>query len=455
MTVELMPRLARLTKVHGIILDGKDLVVQCTTDTVERADLKIAIAEALKLCEFLSRLPYSFALNTDEYSVTYSPMPQLAQLNSVHGMVLDDKNIMVQCATATVEWTDIAIPIVEALKLRELFSALLSLFASGKKGEPERIFRFPRPVSRAAILEILRFRYRANRYMQALSSEELDQRTSDVWANAITLRDDGKYELIQPMRDGMHVPTRNIDFLRLLVEVGEELHMRGLLNQKSANPPEKIRRLADESWCRRPEWVDASQHSRESYSNIPKMLFKFGRAEHIRTLYERGEVFVSPASYFKAADGAARQDDELSMHWYRSGQKVEFSTSDYYCWCCASVYDYRLFWDFHSSGKPADACLAIHDLDSFMNRFAAAVPNAVRVRLTPVLYYDPLAVPDDPVGFAAYQDEAIQCMKHFRFAYQWEFRVVITPSGPPPLQAFKFEMGSLRDVAELIVAPGS
>jgi len=290
--------------------------------------------------------------------------------------------------------------------------------------------------------------------MQALSKEEFNQRFNDVWTNAFSLRDDGKYEMIQPMRNGMLASTRNIDFSRLLVEVAEELILRGLLNERSDVPPEKIRRLADESWCRRPDWVSASQHSRESYFNVPRMLFKFGKAEHMRALYERGELLVKPASDFASADGAARQDNELTMAWYRDGQKIEFSTSDYYCWCCASVYDYRLFMDFES-----DACLAINDLDSFIERFAEAVAaqvsGAKNVRLIPAYYYDPLSVSDDPAEFATVQDEAIQCAKHFRFAYQWEFRVVITRSAPPPLQPFKFEMGSLRDIAELIVAPGS
>jgi hypothetical protein len=83
---------------------------------------------------------------------------------------------------------------------------------------------------------------------------------------------------------------------------------------------------------------------------------------------------------------------------------------------------------------------------------AREIQNA-NVRLTPVFYYDPLAVTDDPTEFAPYKDEAIQCAKHFRFAYQWEFRVVIAPPDPSSLKAFKLEMGPLKDIAELIVAP--
>ncbi|MBR1154282.1 hypothetical protein [Bradyrhizobium sp. JYMT SZCCT0428] len=307
MTNELMPRLAQLTRVHGIILDGNDLVVQCATEAVDRADLQMPIAEALKLSEGLSRLPYSISLDTNEYSMTYGSMPQLAQLTKAHGVVvLDDKEVLVQCATATVEWTDIAIPIEEALRLRETFRRVSSFVPrkKGEKGEPERVLRFPRPINLQAILAIQGFYYRSNRYMQALTREELDQRLHDVAANVMKLRDDGKYTLIQPKRNGMHAPTRNIDFLLLYTELAEEFLIRGLLDGggKSTNPPERIRRLSGESWCRRPDWENASQYSRESYLNKPKMLFKFGKAEHIRPLYERGEVFVKPASFFKVAE---------------------------------------------------------------------------------------------------------------------------------------------------------
>jgi hypothetical protein len=66
---------------------------------------------------------------------------------------------------------------------------------------------------------------------------------------------------------------------------------------------------------------ECSQHSRESYFNVPKMLFKFGKAQHMRDLYERGELLVRPASYVASSDGAARQDNELTMSWYREGKK--------------------------------------------------------------------------------------------------------------------------------------
>ncbi len=78
--------------------------------------------------------------------------------------------------------------------------------------------------------------------------------------------------------------------------------------------------------------------------------------------------------------------------------------------------------------------------------FARWIEDALNVAV-------PLPLSDDPTEFAIHKEEAIQCAKHFRFAYQWEFRVVIALSDPSSLQPRKLELGSLKDVAELIVAP--
>src|SRR3954451_20395402 len=162
-----MPRLAQLTKVHGIVLEGKHLVVQCATGALECADIRVPVVEALRLHEWLSKLPNSFSSNgTNGFSMTDELMPRLAELTKVQGILLYGKDLVIQCATGALELADIAIPIEEALKLYELLSTLLNSFSSnGKKGE--HVVRFPRPVNIEAILEIQRFRYRSNRYMQA------------------------------------------------------------------------------------------------------------------------------------------------------------------------------------------------------------------------------------------------------------------------------------------------
>src|SRR5260370_19688226 len=117
MTAELMPRLAQLTEVHGIVLEGKDLVVRCATGALECADIRMPVMQALRLHEWLSRLPNSFSSNgTNGFSMTDELMPQLAQLTEVHGIVLYGKDLVIQCATGAMGWADIAIPVEEALK---------------------------------------------------------------------------------------------------------------------------------------------------------------------------------------------------------------------------------------------------------------------------------------------------------------------------------------------------
>jgi hypothetical protein len=118
------------------------------------ADIRMPVVEALRLHELLSKLPKSFSSNgANGFSVTDELMPQLAQLTKVHGIVLEGNELVVQCATDTLEWADIALPVEEALKLHEEIWTLMNSFSpNGKKGE--HVIRFPRPVKFESILEI-------------------------------------------------------------------------------------------------------------------------------------------------------------------------------------------------------------------------------------------------------------------------------------------------------------
>src|SRR5947208_17146265 len=126
----------------------------------------------------------------------------------------------------------------------------------GAGTRPMRVIHVPRGITDNDVFQIQRFHYRANRYLKDVTRSELEQRFADIWGNVITLRDDGKYTPLMPKLNGMRAPTRNIDFIRLLTEVGEEIRMRGLLSSgQITNVPRRIKRLADESWCRRPNWI--------------------------------------------------------------------------------------------------------------------------------------------------------------------------------------------------------
>jgi hypothetical protein len=82
---------------------------------------------------------------------------------------------------------------------------------------------------------------------------------------------------------------------------------------------------------------------------------------------------------------------------------------------------------------------------------ASSRPKIGRVTLLPVFYYDPFAISDDPQSFSPYATEVIRMAKHFRFAYQCEFRFVFVPTESTIPKTFKFELGSISDIAELIV----
>ena len=182
------------------------------------------------------------------------------------------------------------------------------------------------------------------------------------------------------------------------------------------------------------------------------MLFRFCKTKWNLDFIKCGRTHVSPASRYKDVESNAVRDDELRLHWYDKNlafQKLE--VQDYYALCLSSEYDYRLFCDFQS-----DSCVAIKDPLAFSTRLRNAIarhnnehPDS-RIRAMyqcPVIYVDPFSL-DPPETVAE-----VHFCKHFRFAYQTEFRYVLTAVDERQLQPFFLELGSLEDIAEIVVAP--
>jgi hypothetical protein len=96
----------------------------------------------------------------------------------------------------------------------------------------------------------------------------------------------------------------------------------------------------------------------------------------------------------------------------------------------------------------ADAVLIIRDRD----RFEARLRAALRRRLSrwkcwsgSVQYCDPLQVNERQVDVISW--------KHFRFAYQREWRLALLPPRPRmALPMLDLRLGSLQDIAELVVS---
>jgi hypothetical protein len=183
------------------------------------------------------------------------------------------------------------------------------------------------------------------------------------------------------------------------------------------------------------------------------MLFRYSKSIWNSEFIHDGRIRLSPASMYKdAAAINALRDDELTLRWVDKSLSEQIAeVADYYVLCMASQYDYRLFADFQT-----DSCVAISDPTEFSARLRAAIANhnarnpASRIRAlydSPIIYFDPFALtPPETAG-------EVHFCKHFRFAYQTEFRFVLTPAKRDDLQPSFVELGSLDDIAEIVKAP--
>jgi hypothetical protein len=320
----------------------------------------------------------------------------------------------------------------------------------------EQVRRLPHPIPINALADHWIREYRLNRYLRRLTREELDQRLADIASNLLVLGEDGKYRPQFHVRaDRIYSPIRGLDFLRMATEAWDEARIRGYRTTNDKLDPASLqiaKRIADDSWCRRPEWIARSRLSSEAYER-PRMLFRYTRAIWNSEFVHRGRIRLSPASLYKdAAAISAVRDDELTLRWVdkKVGEQIA-EVEDYYVLCMASQYDYRLFSDFQ-----ADSCVAINDPTELSLRLRAAVAHhnernpAYRIRAlydSPIIYFDPFALAAPETA------GEVHFCKHFRFAYQTEFRFVLTPAKSHDLQPLFIELGSLRDIAEMVKAP--
>jgi hypothetical protein len=194
-------------------------------------------------------------------------------------------------------------------------------------------------------------------------------------------------------------------------------------------------------------------------------LVKYGQRQFLEPMLREGRLRVSPAaSYSDPSLNAAIYDDELradldldvfgltafggipGMQAAMSSARTAVTRhagTNYYVYCASEAYQTRIAYDFG-----ADAVLIIHDRD----RFEARLRTALRRRLPrwkcwtgSVQYYDPLQVHERQVDVISW--------KHFRFAYQREWRLALLPRrSRATLPVLDLRLGSLQDIAELVIS---
>ncbi|MGI8733749.1 MAG: hypothetical protein ACR2LM_10670 [Pyrinomonadaceae bacterium] len=198
-----------------------------------------------------------------------------------------------------------------------------------------------------------------------------------------------------------------------------------------------------------------------------KFLLKYGQTRFLQPLLEKGIVRIAPAAmYDDPSLSPAVRDTELEISIAALPSEVKLvaydgktgqlkgpvhpkgnitmtakARSNYYVLCLAAAFSLRMFGDFN-----ADSCLLIKD----PVRFVETVQRAFDEKLPGwdslgwgVSYIDPFqaksARPD------------VHFSKHFRYAYQKEYRIVwLPPTKQTSLDPIFLELGNLEEYCELI-----
>ncbi|MDH2917434.1 MAG: hypothetical protein PXX77_11240 [Gallionella sp.] len=306
--------------------------------------------------------------------------------------------------------------------------------------------------------EVWRKMYRENRYCRHLNQNELNQRVRDIVINMLRLTPEVKIGL-------PHLEQAGMKAMEIWTHVLEEMALRhgpypnGFTRDilHSEPFPNLVGELGTKAVS-----VLASRGLRSG-----EVFIKFGKAEHMRSLVERGALRVQSASYYATpSHNGAIKDDELSLPLSLALSRddiikvvlnpqdvpdgpieqrldVTYNTgTDYWLYSVSSAVEPRLFVDFQ-----ADSCVIIKDRDRFQRLLAlqgaAKFPNTSH-RHGEAVYIDPLRPSTVKID--------VPMSKHFRYEYQCEYRFVWRPVKPMAnLSYVDLELGSLEGIAELVV----
>ncbi len=298
--------------------------------------------------------------------------------------------------------------------------------------------------------ELWRSDYRQERYMEYLSQADLDIRFSDIINNSITLTEKGQLGLHQINEAGRF-------WLIKWTHLLEEFSLRHG-SYPSGLPDGKGVSIVNSTYPESP----LSKSAIDTIGGVrPGNIYKFGKYEHLSTMFQKGVIRISPASYYADPSlNKAIQDDELSLSLSNRADNLTIKTelgakvaafgnvqfqlkspTNYYVHCFAAKYTFREFDDFE-----ADACIIIkkpRKLFQKMMRMVRDVKPNYSGFSTPVHYIDPLT--SNP------KDINIFFSKHFRYSYQNEVRTIWLPDKPVnKLEPFFINIGEMGSYAEIV-----
>lgn len=193
----------------------------------------------------------------------------------------------------------------------------------------------------------------------------------------------------------------------------------------------------------------------------PPKLYRYSERKWLEQAMTEGRFLLKPASSYRDLEmDPARQDDELvrtrqsppervSIILQGTGQEIRpigpvtytnTSHTDYLVLCFSSRWGEDLFTSFPGT----DACLVIHDVETFAERLHAVVeaesPGWAGI--------------DAPVSYTQLDRLGVPFFKPERHASQAEFRFAWYPRDPRPrLEAISIRIGCLTGIAEIRPGP--
>lgn len=295
-----------------------------------------------------------------------------------------------------------------------------------------------------------REKYLSNRYLVHYSLSELERRLEDILLNLLVFSEDGSPFFDQSNQMG--------GLVERFIHLDEEMCQKGnSISSNLLNDPSIYLDKYPSILCAIKAWNDRKPI-------MGNYLVKFAKRKYLHQIKDIGKIRVNPASsYNDPSLNKAVQDRELSQtiilpqgtklkkkmplgeyEEIKGIQNMSVTNSyptDFYVYCMAKVFQYRLFDDFD-----ADACLLIYDLEIFLDKFLNCLKTHYSDWLLEsgeIRYYDP---------FFPNNSSSIPFNKHFRFWYQCEFRIVLIPKSPvEKLEPVDLEIGSLDNCCELIL----
>lgn len=307
--------------------------------------------------------------------------------------------------------------------------------------------------------ELWRREYRADRYLQSLSRDELVQRGKDIMNNIIEITPALKIAPVGMSEGGVSEATEywTILFTHILEECSLRGYpIRGPLGNLEPSVFPNLKWAANE---RAAQIFPARHVQMETY------LVRYGKKEHLKETYVTGNININPSlMYNDPSLNRAIKDDELELTMktksplidslasqyvgellnippYVTQEKVLRCSSDYFVFCMSTTLSIRLLGDFE-----ADACILITNPKLFLSRLTeacSAIHPAFHWFPAVIQYIDPLHPPVHDVNVCA--------TKHFRYSYQKELRIIgLPPEGAKELRPFAAKVTSLEECGELI-----